>query len=303
MSVGKVYLHDHSLCTRIGATREPIPAAQMIDIACALDSAGVPLIEVTRSSGPWGTRGRHGVSMPNDMEYLDAVIQRMKRAHVSASLFAAIDTLDYIRTAYDCGVQTLRIATHCAVPAIGQRHINLARRLGLDTVGVLRMSHMLDPTKLAEQAKKLESYGATCVYCADSAGEMLERDVTDRIAAMRDRLASSTEIGFRGRHNWTRGVANALAAVRAGARRVDGCIAGVATNAGNTPLDVFAALCESLKIWTGIDVGRLKKATEALTALFWSRRGPTHWSAEAPREPTKTPGSGALVFTGKGGPV
>src|SRR3546814_10296792 len=74
---------------------------------------------------------------------------------------------------------------------------------------------------LVEQAQLMESYGANCIYATDSAGYMLPDDVTARIALLRDKLKPETEIGFHGHHNLSMGVANSIAAVAAGARRID----------------------------------------------------------------------------------
>jgi len=80
----------------------------------------------------------------------------------------------------DCGVQTIRVATHCTEADVSEQHIALARKLGMDTVGFLMMSHMASPATLVSQAKLMESYGANCIYITDSAGYLLP-DVLDTI--------------------------------------------------------------------------------------------------------------------------
>ena len=88
----------------------------------------------------------------------------------------------------------------------------------------------------------MESYGANCVYCTDSAGYLLPDGVAARVAALREVLAPETEIGFHGHHNLAMGVANSLAAVEEGATRIDGSAAGWVRAPATTPLEVFAAV-------------------------------------------------------------
>src|SRR5882757_2507728 len=118
----------------------------------------------------------------------------MKHARVSALLLPGIGTVDHLRMAHGCGVASIRVATHCTEADVSEQHIALSRRLGLDTVGFLMMAHMTEPEAFARQAKQMESYGANCVYCTDSAGYMLPEDVSARIAAARAVLEPSTAI-------------------------------------------------------------------------------------------------------------
>ncbi len=71
----------------------------------------------------------------------------------------------------------------------------------------------------------MESYGANCIYITDSAGYMLPDDVTVRLDAVRQALQPETELGFHGHHNLAMGIANSLAAVEAGASRIDAAAA------------------------------------------------------------------------------
>jgi 4-hydroxy-2-oxovalerate/4-hydroxy-2-oxohexanoate aldolase len=166
--------------------------------------------------------------------------------------------------AHDCGVATIRVATHCTEADVSEQHIALARKLGLDTVGFLMMAHMTEPHALLQQARLMEGYGANCIYCTDSAGYMLPDDVSARIEALRAGLQPTTQIGFHGHHNMAMGIANSLAAIAAGASRIDGSAAGLGAGAGNTPLEVFAAVCDRMGIITGVDVFQLMDVAENL---------------------------------------
>ncbi|NBU24718.1 MAG: 4-hydroxy-2-oxovalerate aldolase [Gammaproteobacteria bacterium] len=260
----KIRLHDMCLRDGMHPKRHQITLEQMTSIARGLDEAGVPLIEVTHGDGLGGASVNYGFPLHSDEEYLSAVIGTVKRAKVSALLLPGIGTVEHLRMAKDLGVATLRVATHCTEADVSEQHIALSRKLGLDTVGFLMMAHMLEPAKLVEQALLMESYGANCIYCTDSAGYMLPADVTARIALLRERLKPGTEIGFHGHHNLAMGIANSIAAVEAGAVRIDGSAAGLGAGAGNTPLEVFNAVCHRMGIETGVDVMRLADVAEDL---------------------------------------
>lgn len=260
----RILLHDNCLRDGMHPKQHQISIDQMVTIASALDAAGVPLIEVTHGDGLGGASVNYGFPAHSDEAYLRAVVPRMRRARISALLIPGIGTVEHMRLAHDCGVGTIRIATHCTEADVAEQHIGEARKLGLDTVGFLMMAHMQEPAALAQQATLMESYGANCVYCTDSAGFMLPDDVAARVRAMRLALRPDTEIGFHGHHNLAMGVANSLAAVEEGATRIDGSAAGLGAGAGNTPLEVFAAVCERMGVQTGVDLYRFMDVAEDL---------------------------------------
>ncbi|MDN0083492.1 4-hydroxy-2-oxovalerate aldolase [Crenobacter sp. SG2305] len=260
--MSKIILHDMTLRDGMHPKRHQMTLDQMIDIATGLDEAGVPLIEVTHGDGLGGSSVNYGFPAHSDEEYLSAVIPKMKQAKVSALLLPGIGTVEHLRMAKDLGVSTIRVATHCTEADVSEQHIGQARKLGLDTVGFLMMAHMASPEKILEQARLMESFGANCIYCTDSAGYMLPEDVKARIGLLRDQLKPDTELGFHGHHNLAMGIANSLAAVECGANRIDAAAAGLGAGAGNTPLEVFVAVCDRMGIATGVDVWKIQDVAE-----------------------------------------
>jgi 4-hydroxy-2-oxovalerate/4-hydroxy-2-oxohexanoate aldolase len=244
--------------------RHQMTLDQMKQIATGLDRAGVPLIEVTHGDGLGGSSVNYGFPAHTDEAYLGAVIPLMKQAKVSALLIPGIGTVDHLLMAKDLGVHTIRVATHCTEADVSEQHIIKARSLDMDTVGFLMMAHMSTPQALVKQAKLMESYGANCIYITDSAGYMLPDDVTTRLDAVRQALNPETELGFHGHHNLAMGIANSLAAVEAGASRIDAAAAGLGAGAGNTPLEVFIAVCARMGIETGVDVFKIQDVAEDL---------------------------------------
>jgi 4-hydroxy 2-oxovalerate aldolase len=140
----------------------------------------------------------------------------------------------------------------------------VARGLGLEAHAVLLMSHMASAEQLAAQCALLTSYGAQAVGIFDSAGHYLPGDVTERITAIAGTVG--VPVIFHGHNNLGMAIANSVAAVRAGARIIDGCARGLGAGAGNTQLEVLVAVLERLGHRTGIDLYRLLDAADLAQA-------------------------------------
>ncbi|WP_416401314.1 4-hydroxy-2-oxovalerate aldolase [Alicycliphilus denitrificans] len=264
MTKQHITLHDMTLRDGMHPKRHLMTLAQMKTVAQGLDAAGVPLIEVTHGDGLGGASVNYGFPAHTDEEYLGAVIPLMKQAKVSALLIPGIGTVDHLKMAHGLGVHTIRVATHCTEADVSEQHITMARKLGMDTVGFLMMAHMNSPEGLVRQARLMEGYGANCIYVTDSAGYLLPEQVEERIAAVRAALKPGTELGFHGHHNLAMGVANSIAAIRAGANRIDAAAAGLGAGAGNTPMEVLVAVLDRMGIETGVDVWKIQDVAEDL---------------------------------------
>jgi len=259
-----ITIHEMSLRDGMHPKQHQISLEQMVSVATALDAAGVPLIEITHGDGLGGASINYGFPAHSDQEYLQAVVPKMKQARISALTLPGIGTVDELRMAVDCGVRCIRVATHCTEADVAGQHIGLSRALGVETIGFLMMAHMVSPEELLRQGKIMEDFGAQLIYCTDSAGYMLPGDVKTRIGALRAGLRPETGVGFHGHHNMAMGVANSLAAIDAGAIRIDTSCAGLGAGAGNTPTEVLVAVLNRMGIQTGIDLYGVQDVAEDL---------------------------------------
>ncbi|HRV94428.1 MAG TPA: 4-hydroxy-2-oxovalerate aldolase, partial [Anaerolineae bacterium] len=164
------------------------------NIVAALDKAGVPVLEVTHGDGLGGSSIQYGFSLTNEMDIIETAVQTATQAKIAALLLPGIGTRKELQEAVARGIKVVRIATHCTEADVSEQHFGMAKKMGLETVGFLMMSHMRPPEFLVEQAKLMESYGADCVYVVDSAGAMLPHQAADRVKALKDAL--SVEVGF-----------------------------------------------------------------------------------------------------------
>jgi 4-hydroxy 2-oxovalerate aldolase len=215
------------------------------------------VIEVSHGDGLGGSSFTYGFSGTPETDLIAAAVRTAHHATIAALLLPGIGTTEQLREVADLGVGIIRVATHCTEADVGIQHLELARELGLATVGFLMMSHSQPGEVLARQARIMANAGAQCVYVVDSAGALVPPETVTRVEAVVAELGGDAQVGFHGHENLACGVANTLAAIDAGAVQVDASTRRMGAGAGNTPTEALVAVLEKLGLRTGIDVAAL----------------------------------------------
>jgi 4-hydroxy 2-oxovalerate aldolase len=215
-----------------------------------------------------GSSLNYGRSLVDEQALIAAAGEVLTTSRLAVLLLPGIGTKRDLRQARDLGASLVRVATHCTEADIAPQHLGLARDLGMTAVGFLMMAHLNSPDGLAAQARIMAAAGAQVVYVTDSAGALTPSEVAARVEAVRAAVPG-IEVGFHGHMNLSLGVANSIAAVRAGATWIDGSTCGMGAGAGNTPTEVLVAVCDKEGIETDIDTfAAMDGAEEAVRPIL-----------------------------------
>lgn len=245
--------------------------AQVRAVVHALDGAGVEVIEVTHGDGLGGSSFNYGFSKVDEFDLIAAAVDEATRAKIAVLMLPGLGTVHDLNHAFDMGATVARIATHCTEADVSVQHFDQARRLGMETVGFLMLSHRASPAQLARQGRIMVDAGAQCVYVVDSAGALVLSDAQARVQALIEEFHDQAQVGFHGHQNLSLGVANSVLAYQGGATQIDGALCALGAGAGNSPTEVLAATFERMGIRTGLDVAGVLAAAEDVVRPFIPR--------------------------------
>jgi len=205
------------------------------------DLSGVWAVEVGHGNGLGASSFLVGKSHESDYQLLSAARRVLKKSKLAIHAIPGFATISRdLIPAIDAGVDIFRIATHSTEASTSEKHIEFLANRNLNVHGVLMMSHMNTIDGLIEQAKLMYQYGASAVILMDSSGHFLEKEVRERVDALKNALP--IDVGFHAHNNLGLAVSNARAASNAGASIIDGASMGLGAGAGNAQLENIVAV-------------------------------------------------------------
>ncbi|MCV0370200.1 4-hydroxy-2-oxovalerate aldolase [Filomicrobium sp.] len=231
----------------------------------ALDAAGVDIIEVGHGDGLGGSTVHVGRTPEPAINLIRAACNAVKRARVGILLLPGFGVFRDLEECKEVGVSVARIASHATEADTTKQHIRKANDLGMFTVGYLISAGMADAKTLAEEARKLESYGAGYINLAESQGHLVPSEVAERVRAVRQ--AVSIPVGFHPHNNLGLANGNILAAIDEGASYIDASLKGFGGGAGNAQTEATVAALKRAGHTVKADLGGILDAAKVFGDL------------------------------------
>jgi len=226
-----------------------------------LDDAGLPYVEIGHGLGLGAGRAGGQAAPCSDVEVIERSRERARRTRLGAFFIPGVGNERDLREAAAAGLDFVRVGNNADEMEGAWPSLQTARSAGLESFVNLMKTYGIPPSRFAEIAVDAERRGAAGVYVVDSAGGMLPGEVAEYVRAARER--TTIPIGFHGHSNLHLAVANALAAIEAGATFIDTSVYGIGRSSGNVPTEVMAVVLERLGIESGLDAQGIMDLAES----------------------------------------
>jgi 4-hydroxy 2-oxovalerate aldolase len=265
--VQQIRISDPTLRDGNHAVGHQLSAENIASYCKVADAAGIAIVEIGHGNGLGASSLQLGEAKTSDHLALTTARENLNQSKLGIHVIPGFATIERdLKHAFSIGVDVVRVASHCSEADICERHISFSRGEGVEVWGCLMMSHMISPTMLLEQARKMESYGAEGVVFMDSSGHFMPEDVRIRVDTLVNGLGIA--VGFHGHNNLGLAIANSISAADAGATLLDACARGFGAGAGNTQLEVLVAVLDRLNYNTGIDLYKILDAADLAEELL-----------------------------------
>ena len=217
-----------------------------------LIKCGITTIEMGNAYGIGANESQKPGAPLNDAEYLDLVQPYLSKAEIGMFVGVKNAIPKNVDIAASRGLRFLRVGANAGDGASAKEGIAYIKKKGLFCRYSLMKGYVLPAKELAKEALMLESCGLDEITIMDSAGTMMPAQVSEYVAELTAKV--KIPVAFHGHNNLGLSVANAIAALRAGAEVLDCGLMGMARSAGNLSTEVAVAVFQREGVRTGADL-------------------------------------------------
>ena len=218
-------------------------------------SAGITTIEMGNCLGLGAYEADNSIAPCTDKEYLELVQPYLAKAEIGMFMGYKNASQKNVDLAAKYGLKFLRIGANAGDGAGACEGIRRVKAAGLKCRFSMMKAYVLSAEELAKEAKMLADCGLDEITIMDSAGTMMPHQVTEYTKALVE--AVNIPVAFHGHNNLGLSVANALAAMEAGATVFDCGLLGMARSAGNCATELLVATFQRLGHMKDIDLYKL----------------------------------------------
>ncbi|MCK9750156.1 HMG-CoA lyase-like protein [Pseudomonas syringae pv. aceris] len=231
-------------------------------VVAGLASAGVDLCEIGYCKGSFAPKGEHGLTSDVGAGFIEKIAQAANgRIELAVMVHPRNITTDDFAMLREQGVSMIRVCLRRDQLNEGLVTLSLARDHGFSVSANVTHVTSQTPGSVLDTAVRAEGAGADIVCCADSNGHMLPADVDRLFSRLSSRLL--VPLGFHAHNNMSLALANAVAAIEAGAEYIDTSICGMGKGAGNLHLSMLVAYLERTGVSHGYDLVKVMELSEA----------------------------------------
>lgn len=265
-----ILIIDSTLRDGSHAMSHQFTAQNISEYAKGAEIAKTKILVVGHGMGLGASSLQQGKSLLSDKEMLTTAKKQLKKTKLGVFFIPGYGTIkNDLEPLLPIGIDIIMVASHCTEANITRQHIQYAIKNGIKAYGVLMMSHMASAQILLEQAKLMESYGASGIILMDSAGASLPKDVAEKISTLVKGLKIA--VGFHAHNNLGMAISNSIIAIENGATIIDTCSRGLGAGAGNCQLEVLVGVLNKLGYKTGLDLYPLMDNSENVIAKLMKK--------------------------------
>lgn len=233
-------------------------------------AAGMEWVEIGYRNGSFKPQPGIGRTGAGADDYIRAVAEVVPPERLCMILHPKNITGDDLPRMYEAGIRLVRFCLPAGAPESGLALLTKAAGLGFTTtVNITRVSQ-LDRRRLVELAAMSGDAGADVVYLADSNGSMLPHEVGQLVTLVGS--VTDAAIGLHAHNNLGLALANAIAAVDAGATWIDSSVLGMGKGPGNLVTEQWLAYLGRHGRTEGYDLGRVLSLAHRMEAEFAEAR-------------------------------
>lgn len=207
----------------------------VIKIITKIERLGFEYIEIGHGLGLNASSKEHGESLLTDKQYMEIANKTLKKAKYGFFCIPGIATFDDLKKAKDNGVSFVRVGVNADSPKKAIEYIKEAKKNNLQVMTNYMKSYVVSPKQFADAAKMASDNGADIVYIVDSAGCMMENDISRIYAATSKK--TNVKLGFHGHNNLGLAVSNSLKCIELGFEFIDCTFQGLGRSIGNAPAE------------------------------------------------------------------